>query len=87
MNKVYWEHFDLYENNPWRIYIMEDFSETASYVFLQFHHAFIDGVSLISALKLISDNPDTSTIPPIRGAITAGKKIIGHIFSPCLVTS
>lgn len=64
--------------------MIEDFSETSSYVFLQFHHSIIDGVSLVSSLKLISDNPDTKTIPPIKGA-DRKKSMIASIFFPFLI--
>lgn len=41
-------------------------------------------MSLISALKLISDNPDTSTIPPIKG-VPLMKIFTGYLLSPCLI--
>jgi len=44
---------DLYNELPIRFYIIENFSESSSYIGLLFSHAWMDGISFTAKLYLL----------------------------------
>ena len=73
---------DLYHNVPYRYYIIEDYSEEESYMFLVENHAFADGLNYISALTLLSDsNYQIKNISQVKG-VSLYNKLLGFLLLP-----
>ena len=57
---------DLYDNVPYRWYVIDDYSADESNVICIFNHAYADGVSFLGIWAMIDVTGDFNKFPPIK---------------------
>jgi len=72
---------DLYTNVPYRLIIIDDYSEKESLVIFLESHAFTDGISLFSLFAVIDSNKANNRMPEVKG-LTNRQQIVASIMKP-----
>ena len=61
--------WNIYDYTIMRPTVIDGYSEDTSFLLLNANHAFSDGINITSALKLMDDRNDASTLPPLKGQV------------------
>ena len=77
------------KNGPlYKVFVVEDFSETESIVMCKCHHALADGMSLIGLIACMQDHYNISQLYEFRPYIPCYKKLCMWLCMPfCMVTA
>jgi len=73
------------DNVQWRVWLVEDYTETESVFIYKCHHVMADGIALMLNLANIMDNPDVKTFPYMALRFPFWQRILIHLLVPFMI--
>jgi hypothetical protein len=66
----------------WRLYLVEDYSETESVIIIKVHHSMSDGLGLMLSLNAMTDKPEIRSFLALSRSFGFGYRLWQKIIAP-----